>query len=139
MLPWSCSLSGDCCRAVGHVVMTPQERDVLLTAVTPERAATLTWIDWPKNGMVALKAAPCPLLNGNLCSVHPVKPMNCRRWGCFRPDPTIEPLEPDHGFLGSPCTRERFYASRGVRQQMQAMQKKAQKWGRRHGWTGTET
>ena len=131
-------MSGDCCRAVGHLVMKPEERQAITEYIGAERAATLTWVQWPKNGMVALKGGPCPLLEGNLCSVHPVKPYQCRRWGCFRPDPTVEPLEPDHGFLGSPCARERFHADRGVRKQFKAMQAKAQKWALRHGWTGDE-
>ena len=114
--------------------MTNEERQVIEDYIGPEKAATLTWIDWPEHGLIALKAGPCPLLNGNLCSVHPVKPYNCRRWGCFRPDTKTEPLETDHGFLGSPSTRERFYASRGVRRQLQQMQRKAQRWALAHGW-----
>ena len=136
---WHCRMSGDCCRAVRNLVMSKAEADLLIETCGPEKAATLHWINWPESDKVALKAGPCPMLDGNLCSVYAVRPYNCRRWGCFRPDPKTEPLEPDMGFLGSPCTRERWTDSRGVRRQLIQMQRKAQRWARAHGWTDETT
>ena len=137
---WHCSMSGDCCRAVATVLMSPEEQQEILAVISAELAATLTWTPDVTGHFVRLKAAPCPLLDGNRCGVYPVRPYNCRRWGCFRPDVTIEPLEPDHSFLGCANARERFMQNRGVRRQLQQMQTKAQRWARAHGWKedGTE-
>ena len=139
ILPWRCAQSGDCCRAVGALLMHEQEREAVLTMVPLEQQAALIWTPYKTPGFVTLRGQPCPLLNAdNSCSVYPMRPYQCRRWGCFRPDPKTEPLEVDFGFLGAKNTRERYAHSRGVRKQMKAMQTKGQKWARAHGWTGNE-
>ena len=139
ILPWRCAQSGDCCRAVGALLMHEQEREAVLTMVPREQQAALIWKPYKTPGFVTLQGPPCPLLNAdNSCSVYPMRPYQCRRWGCFRPDPKTEPLEVDFGFLGAKNTRERYEQSRGVRKQMKAMQTKGQKWARSHGWTGDE-
>lgn len=140
VLPWSCSMTADCCKAVSTVLMTPLEAQEIVHYIGSERTATLKWRMTESPKFIRLVAHPCPLLDGNLCSVHPVRPYNCRRWGCFRPDVAVEALEPDHSFLGCANARERFMQDHGVRRQLKQMQRKAQKWARRHGWTedGTE-
>lgn len=134
-LPWTCSQTGDCCRAVGTVLMTSEERVEIETFIGPERATTLFWSPAERTPFVRLRAHPCPLLGtDNRCSVYKVRPYNCRRWGCFRADVKKEALEVDHSFLGCANARDRFYQDRGVRRQMHHMQREAQRWARKHGW-----
>ena len=139
-LPWHCQMSGDCCRAVGTVLMTPEEQQEILAFISVEKANTLEWTHDETTKFVRLRAHPCPLLlPDNRCSVYPVRPYNCRRWGCFRADVKTEPLEPDHSFLGCANTRDRWYQNKGVRSQLRRMQRHAQKWGKAHGWKKTDT
>jgi len=132
---WSCHQTGDCCRAISAIRMSTQEAELL-----KDRAdrVTLRWTPTDDPGFVELQAQPCPFLEGNSCSVYDIRPYNCRRWGCFRPDPQSEPLEPDLGFLGCANARVRFYRDRAVRRQLQHMERDAQRWALRHGWTGQE-
>lgn len=135
---WQCQQTGDCCRAVGTVLMTVEEQLEILRFIPTAKAATLTWM--PADGFVRLLAHPCPLLQeNNQCGVYAVRPYNCRRWGCFRADAAVEPLEPDHGFLGCANARDRFHQDRGVRRAMERMQRKAQVWARAHGWKDDES
>ena len=132
---WHCHQTGDCCRAISAIRMTLQEAGEIQKLALGK---DLRWREAQPYGFVELIAHPCPLLEGNVCTVYPVRPYNCRRWGCFRPDPKTEPLKPDTGFLGCENARVRFYTDRDVRRQMQQMERKAQKWALKHGWTGTE-
>ncbi len=118
--------------------MTQEEKALLEQAVSEEKRATLVWKPYTDGVRVTLQGPPCPLLEGNRCTVYPVRPYQCRRWGCFRPDPKTEPLIVDHGFLGAKNTRERFEQSRTVRREFKLMEHKAQRWALKHGWTGTE-
>ena len=131
---WQCSKTGDCCRAISAIRMSTAEAELL-----KDRAdrAGLRWTP-VGDGFVELQAHPCPFLDGNTCSVYDIRPYNCRRWGCFRPDPSLEPLAPDTGFLGCANARVRFYRDRDIRRQMQQLERKAQRWSLRHGWTGHE-
>ena len=145
VLPWTCQRSGHCCEAIGEVVMRNEERIAIEAYLdrTDLPFASAVEAGQVVPGFVALKAHPCPLLAYDkglaVCTVYPVRPYNCRRWGCFRPDPRTEPLEPDAGFLGAACVRERFEQSREVRRALELMQRKAKRWGRNHGWTDTQT
>lgn len=38
VLPWSCNLSADCCRSVPNLVMTQEERTVILDAISLEES-----------------------------------------------------------------------------------------------------
>lgn len=135
---WHCCQSGDCCRAVGALLMTQDERALIESTLSDEKRASLVWRPYTDNVRVTLQGPPCPLLDDNRCSVYAVRPYQCRRWGCFRPDPKAEPLIADHGFLGAKNTRERYEQSRTVRRELQLMERKAQRWGLKHGWTGKE-
>ena len=129
-------MSGDCCRAVATVLMTPEERTAIEQVIGFGWAKTLHWSPDETGRFVRLKAHPCPFLQAdNKCGVYEVRPYNCRRWGCFRACAAKEPLEPDHSFLGAANTRDRWDQSRGVRRQLIQMQRKAQRWAWAHGWT----
>lgn len=134
VIPWSCNQSGDCCRAINKLVMTVEEGEALRTAPTmrAEVWKSLTWEAVP-GGFIALQAAPCPLLDGNRCTVYEVRPYNCRRWGCLRPN-LDEQFEPDHGKFGCANARERVESNRDARRFMERLQSKAQRWAVNHGW-----
>jgi Fe-S-cluster containining protein len=119
-------------------LVTVEEKALIEAHITPEKRATLVWKPYTDGVRVTLQGPPCPLLEGNTCSVYPVRPYQCRRWGCFRPDPSAEPLIADHGFLGAQNTRERYEQSRTVRRELQLMQRRAMRWALKHGWTGNE-
>ena len=120
-------MSGDCCRAVGEVVMTREEQQAIECAA-PSGVA-LVWLPHDDHRFVRLQAGPCPLLVGNLCGVYAVRPVNCRRWGCGRDDVTTEPLD-----LADPPAR--FYRDRDFRRQLVLMGRKAMtQWGQSHGWS----
>ena len=122
---WQCQQSGTCCERVREVVMTPAERDEI------ERAApsgvVLTFVPHADARFTRLLAAPCPLLTGHQCAVYAVRPMNCRRWGCFRDDVTTEPFED----VPIPAAALK---TRTNRRTLDRMQRKAATWGRSHGW-----
>jgi Fe-S-cluster containining protein len=87
-------------------------------------------------GMVALSAKPCPFLEGrSTCAIYDIRPYNCRRFGCFRPNPAVEPFEEGSGPLGCLNFAERFAVSRVVRRAAASIQRKAQVWARAHGWS----
>ncbi len=113
--------------------MTTEERALIL-AHPLSRDRRLAWDKRPSSNQWALRAAPCPFLDGRHCSIYPIRPYNCRRFGCFRPEPAREPFEPD-GPFGCLNFSERFAASRIVRRAAIAMQRKAMAWARKHGWT----
>jgi Fe-S-cluster containining protein len=123
---WKCQRSGDCCTKPLEVVMTTQEAAAIVHAAPKEIAMHFR----PAGGdFVALKAAPCPLFAFNTCLVYAVRPYNCRRFGCMRPDVQAEPFEPDGGNL-----MKRVQQSRTARRLAERMQRKAQGWAQKMGW-----
>lgn len=80
-------------------------------------------------GFVALKAKPCPLFAFSRCLVYDVRPYNCRRFGCMRPDVTVEPFEVDGGNM-----LKRVNESRVALRMAKTMQRHAQRWARKMGW-----
>lgn len=138
----SCQRSGDCCRRAGAVVMTPSERDLLLHA-RPDLAPRFVA---QSPGFVALLPVEgtrqCPLLafEGGLatCTVHDIRPTNCRRFWCGRPDPAIEPYEDDIrpiAVMGCRNLTDRVLDSRPFRREMAQRQRKVMRsWGLKHGW-----
>jgi Fe-S-cluster containining protein len=126
--------SGDCCRHIGAVVMMPAERAELERA--SDRPMVFTDL---ADGKVALQPTPgtdtCPLLSeSGDCTVHAVRPYNCRRWGCFRPttdEPFVMAVRPD----GEPY---RKFTLRPVARQLARMQRHAQPWALAHGWVPEE-
>lgn len=147
---WHCHRTGDCCRSVEAVTMTHQEA----AAVQAKADATFTlgelqrlqWEPHQNPQFVNLVAKPCPLLRGtNECSVHDVRPFNCRRFGCLRPDPQIEPLHMAplspfvrYGTVGCSNLRERLMQSKMARRVYAKLQQRGFRWAYAHGWGGHE-
>jgi hypothetical protein len=139
----SCQQSGDCCVRSGDVVMTPSERDLLLARrpdLTPRFVAR-------SPGFVALQpitgTQQCPLLafaaDGKAtCTVHDIRPTNCRRFWCGRPDPATEPFEVDDrpfAVMGCKNLTDRVLQSRPFRREMAHRQRLVmRRWGHKHGW-----
>jgi Fe-S-cluster containining protein len=82
-----------------------------------------------------LKAAPCPLLVDNQCSVYAVRPFVCRRFQCHRA--AGEAFDPS-GPLGCKNLSDRLEQSRVTRRAYALNQRKAARWGLAHGWKGDE-
>jgi hypothetical protein len=101
--------------------MTPAERAEIERAVSP--GVALRFAPHADDRFVRLLAAPCPLYDGTGCTVYAVRPMNCRRYGCLRAS-SAEPWVD-----GPPVP-----ASRDDRRTLVVLQRRAQPWGRSHGW-----
>lgn len=123
---WKCQRSGDCCTKPAEVVMTKEEQLVLFKHI-PHGIQTI-WRD-VDDKFVALKAGPCPLYAFKSCLVYDVRPFNCRRFACMRPDPKTEPFE-----VSGANMMDRVLTSRSARRLAQHIQAKAQRWARKHGW-----
>jgi hypothetical protein len=114
--------------------MTHAER----AAIETYTSAPLPWREGPTSAFTQLVGDPaCPLLDAHgACSVYPVRPFNCRRWGCFRPT-TDEPLalavQPDPR---DPSTTipVRLLTSRPVARQWARLHRAAMPWALAHGW-----
>ena len=128
---WSCGQTGDCCRRVRSIRMTQQEAAAIRGATTQP----LTWHE-PEQGWVELQCHPCPLLDGNRCTVYAVRPYQCRRFQCHRE--AGEAFDPT-GPLGCRNLSDRLEQSRATRRAYALNQRKAARWGLSHGWTGDET
>lgn len=128
---WTCQQSGECCSLPPEVVMTREERLEVLRAA-PEGIKT-AWREIDER-FVALKAHPCPFYIFKTCLVYASRPFNCRRFGCMRPDPKTEPYEmgPEGECLNQMI---RISTSRVALRLAKLIQRKAQKWARKHGWT----
>lgn len=143
---WTCQMSGDCCRAVETVTMTPPEANLLVAWAekhwTMRELGRLRFTPM-RQGFVSMSAGPCPFLSGlNICTVHPIRPFHCRRFGCLRPDVKAEPLQMAplspfvmFGTIGCSNLRERLVQSRVARRIYGLLERKAQRWARDHGWT----
>jgi Fe-S-cluster containining protein len=134
-LPWECHKSGDCCRIPEAVTMTVEEA-ALIVAQRPDIQGRLS--AHPENAkFVKLAAQPCPLLTDEgLCSVYDIRPYNCRRFQCYRPDPAKEPFR-ETPELGCVNLAFRLLKSRPVRRDYTLKQRKHARWARKHGWTDT--
>lgn len=111
--------------------MTKEEAAVLVHHAPPTIQMQFRPTEDPR--FVALKAAPCPLFVFHTCLVYEHRPYNCRRFACMRPDPKAEPwaFTPE-----GDCANlwDRLRVSRVARRLGTLIQRKAQKWARRHGW-----
>lgn len=128
---WKCQRSGDCCTKPSEVVMTKEEAAAIVHAAPKEIAMQFRPVDAK---FVALKAAPCPLFVFQTCLVYEVRPFNCRRFSCMRPDIVAEPFEADGGNMMA-----RVKTSRVARRMAEKFQRKAQRWAIKHGWKDTST
>lgn len=145
---WKCQRSGDCCRLVDGVIMHEKEQEALLEYARKHLTiGRLNRLDFTPtgNGMVEMKAGPCPMLDFDggvaVCLVHPVRPYNCRRFGCLRPDVKSErlmmtPHAPvlQFGNIGCINLRIRLQQSRVARRIYTLLQRHGQRWARTHGW-----
>jgi Fe-S-cluster containining protein len=123
---WQCQRSGDCCTKPAEVVMTKEEASVLVLNAPKEITMHFRPVD---DKFVALKAGPCPLYAFKQCLVYAVRPFNCRRFGCMRPDVKAEPFEANGANM-----MDRVKTSRIARRLAEHLQLKSQQWARKHGW-----
>lgn len=131
-VPWTCDQRGDCCKKFPTVVMTAEERDVILNSVGPEVEAILKWRPDPTPGFVQLKAQPCPLLAADgSCSVYDVRPYNCRRFMCGRVGDEAWEVNPDGSCHNLTA---RLAQSRPFRRYVELVQRRAGRWALAHGW-----
>ena len=144
VLPWSCAMTGDCCRNLKGVTMTVEEAQRIKDAVPESVFNKLIWAPVAKqtNGhFISLQANPCPLLDtAGRCTVYVVRPYNCRRFICLRPDPSIEPYEPEpidteRKRYGCANLSDRVNTDRAARRFFQVIQRKAQRWAIQNGWS----
>lgn len=142
---WVCQRSGDCCRQVETVGMTEQEQHAVMAYAQqhlPLRILNKIEFRYAAPGFVELTAGPCPFLEGKAdCSVHPVRPYVCRRFGCLRPDVIAEPLVMaplssfvKYGTIGCSNLRERLLQSRVARRTYALLQRRGMQWALSHGW-----
>lgn len=102
--------------------MTVAER----AAIEQVSTRPLSWRLHADSRFVRLLAGPCPLLEADgSCSVYDVRPFNCRLYMCGRQD-------------GEAWTDEaiplRILTNRDLRRQYALNERKAERWGRAHGW-----
>lgn len=147
---WHCHRTGDCCRSVDLVTMTHQEAAAVQAVADAQfTIGELQRIQWQPNQnpqFIDLVAGPCPFLRGtNVCSVHEVRPFNCRRFGCMRPNPKTEPLQMaplspvlQYGTIGCSNLRERLVQSKAARRRYAKLQQAGMRWAYTHGWRGDE-
>jgi len=118
--------------------MTSAEREAIEAfGATPMRPPV--WASDAPAGWALLQGKPCPYLDRDedgkaVCLVYEVRPFNCRRFGCFRPSPELEPLELDHSKLGCKNLSDRIANSPEVLRAYRKMQRQAQEWATAHGW-----
>lgn len=122
---WKCHKSGECCTKPAEVVMTKLEAAAITHAAPSGIRLTFRPLD---EDFVALKAGPCPLFVFGSCLVYPVRPYNCRRFNCLRPDPKSEPLDGDKNW------RIRTEQSRIAKRLYSRLQNKAMGWAQKMGW-----
>lgn len=123
---WTCQKSGECCTLPAEVVMTKQEAAVLVHNAPKEIVMHFRPLD---GEFVALKAQPCPLFAFNQCLVYPVRPFNCRRFACMRPDVKAEPFEASGANM-----MDRVATSRVAKRMAEKIQRRALRWARQNGW-----
>lgn len=130
---WRCVGAGDCCTQPSEIVITVEEAAVLV-----QHAASSITLQFRPFGddphFVALKAHPCPLYDARekTCTVYAVRPMNCRRFLCMRPNVHTEPFE-----ISGANMMDRVRTSRIARRLAARTQRKAQRWGLAHGWSAS--
>jgi hypothetical protein len=115
--------------------MTPEERTQLLPHI-PQGIKT-QWRELTGDGgkrFVALKARPCPFHIFNECVVYEHRPYNCRRFSCLRVNPKEEPLQYNNTG-GCRNLLDRLETSRAARRLYAKIQRKAQRWAVRFGWS----
>ncbi|NJK89137.1 MAG: YkgJ family cysteine cluster protein [Myxococcales bacterium] len=81
-----CTGCGECCRRPGWVFLDSAELTEIATYLREPKAVLrrrlqLAWDRRERRYELRTTATrPCPLLDGDRCSVHPVKPTQCRTY-----------------------------------------------------------
>ena len=131
---WTCHRTGDCCLEARSITITPEEKVALegatsvpIDTVPHEDPRFLSWL--MPNG--------CPMLARELdgtatCTVHAMRPYQCRRFMCLREDG--EPYRAG-GPLGCRNLTERLQGNRHAVAFYASSQRRAQGWAKAHGWT----
>lgn len=142
---WQCQQSGECCTQPHAVTMTTQERELIEEYAAHNlpiwRLNKLNWVS-AGPGFTNLLAGPCPLYDGDkrTCTVYSVRPFNCRRFACMRPNVQLEKLNLTASNpilkmnVGCSNLRDRLLQSRSARRLYAKIERKAQRWARAHGW-----
>lgn len=133
---WTCQQSGECCSIPAEVILTMEELKEIQRFMLEDEMLHGIQVNLRTVGenKVAIQAHPCPLFIFNSCAVYPVRPYNCRRFGCMRPDPETEPFETG-GPLDCKNLSERIEQSRPARRLYELIERRAQAWAWRHGWS----
>lgn len=129
---WKCQSSGECCTIPKEVLMTKEEAALLTHHAPKEITLRFRPIH---SGFVALQTGPCPLYAFQRCLVYEYRPFNCRRFACMRPDPKAEPFVESPDLTGCENANVRFYESEDARKRLKRIQKWAQEWAVKHGWS----
>src|SRR5690554_5747714 len=81
---FECVACGQCCSRPGYVTFSPEEFDAVATflEMSPDALIAAYDLEVDEQGFIAFVSehAPCPFLKDSLCSVHPVKPEQCRTY-----------------------------------------------------------
>ena len=112
MTGWTCTQCGTCCQTTPYVAVSTEERALLEATGRPA-----TFLPDERVGYWRLLAAPCPFYD-NGCTVYAVRPYNCRRYASL------------NGYSGT---------QRDAHRVLVQVQRKAQRWADRHGWTPEAT
>lgn len=127
---WKCKHSGDCCTIPKETVMTKEEAAVLVHHAPSTIHLNFRPID---EKFVALQQQPCPLFVFGGCLVYSVRPYNCRRFLCMRPDIKAEPFEAS----GANMTA-RTETNRAAWRMAKTNQRRARRWADKHGWNDAQ-
>ena len=82
-LRFGCTRCGNCCRQPGYVWISTDEMAAMAAhlAIDVDAFQASYDVQWDKDARTwridALHGDGCPLLDGNDCTVHPVKPAQC--------------------------------------------------------------
>jgi uncharacterized protein len=81
---FECVACGRCCRRPGDVFLEPEELEAAarhLGTTTDDLIDGLSLTPQDAGYHAAVTSdSPCPFLEGDLCSIHPVKPSQCRTY-----------------------------------------------------------
>jgi uncharacterized protein len=115
---FQCQQCGDCCAGRGGIFVKPEEVEQMAAQLgLPGLEFCRRYVEAsPLGPRLTTENGVCVfLLAGNLCRVHPVKPLICRQWP-FLPALLVDPDELEHAKgacpgINSRCSHEEFVAA----------------------------
>ena len=119
-MPIACLKCGECCRTLQEVLITKQEYKLL-------RKHGKVKVKPAKGGKLKMKL-PCPFQVDNLCTVHDIRPCQCRLWHCGRIKPEDKRIETIGGLQAL------MKANPEYKEFKTNMEDEAVAWGNAHGW-----